>query len=110
MTARKRNSTRWHPKAKRLPKAKGRTVPTGATLDKLIEAALSVLHHDGDEDSPVHKYETEVLRRRFEEILEIEPSISRTHMGRRWARVFSKGEEEAFESMEFWGRPGNTDR
>ena len=81
-----------------------------STIDRLVEAALSVLHHDGDEDSPVHEYETKVLRRRFAEILKADPSIDRSHMGRRWARIFSKGEEEAFENMEFWGGPGRTGR
>lgn len=38
-------------------------------VDLLIQAALDTLHHDTDDGDAVDKYEREVLRRKFTEIL-----------------------------------------
>jgi hypothetical protein len=40
-----------------------------STITKLIDAAISVLHHDTSEGSEVDKYERDALRTRFKAIL-----------------------------------------
>jgi hypothetical protein len=55
----------------------------GATVDRLIDAAFDVLHHDASEGTDVDKYERDTLRKKFKSILYVPRKVleKRRHDG-----------------------------